>query len=236
MTPEEKRLKHRERNKSNYYSWKRKCEEFSQIIKMGYPVDLRELPKRFRRRSDLSESDVQAKREYYRSYLSKNREKSVIWQREYRSKFPERNLEYGRRWRKKNPEKAREVYRRSARKNRKAINQRAAKKVRENLAYACFNASMRRACKKKKTPKGVNKKLISVFYQIANRLTKCVGIKFHVDHFLPLEGDGNHEPCNLWVIPGSVNLWKSDRQFPSKLQMWEEWKKEWTARTLIQPP
>jgi len=56
--------------------------------------------------------------------------------------------------------------------------------------------------------------VLNQFYNYASRISECIGIKHHVDHVLPLVGDGFtglHVPWNLQVIPATINLRKGNR-------------------------
>lgn len=56
--------------------------------------------------------------------------------------------------------------------------------------------------------------ILNQFYNYASRISECIGIKHHVDHVLPLAGDGFtglHVPWNLQVIPATINLRKGNR-------------------------
>jgi hypothetical protein len=57
--------------------------------------------------------------------------------------------------------------------------------------------------------KNVNMK---VFYDTARRVGQCVGIKFHVDHVVPLSLGGNHHQSNLQWVPYMWNLSKHNRE------------------------
>jgi len=54
--------------------------------------------------------------------------------------------------------------------------------------------------------------VIQVFYDAAKRVGKCVGIKFHVDHIVPLSLGGSHHQKNLQWVPYMWNLSKHNRE------------------------
>lgn len=76
----------------------------------------------------------------------------------------------------------------------------------------------RDAKKLEATPPWVNKAELTGFYAMSDRVSKCLGIRHHVDHIHPLQGKsfrGLHVPWNLRVIPATTNLRKSNKlQFP----------------------
>lgn len=80
---------------------------------------------------------------------------------------------------------------------------------------ATVNALSRRykASKIKRTPSWANEQAIRAFYEEAARLEQETGIKYHVDHIIPLQGElvsGLHVENNLQVIPANENLSKSN--------------------------
>ena len=54
--------------------------------------------------------------------------------------------------------------------------------------------------------------IMKVFYDAARRVGKCVGIKFHVDHIIPLSLGGSHHQSNLQWVPYMWNLSKHNRE------------------------
>jgi hypothetical protein len=105
-------------------------------------------------------------------------------------------------WSKRNPEKRAEINRRN-------------RKKKPETRYA-LNA-IRRSRKIQACPKWVTKEdheRIKETYKKAISLSKTTGIKFEVDHIIPLQGEivcGLHVPWNLQVIPKSENIKKSNK-------------------------
>jgi hypothetical protein len=77
----------------------------------------------------------------------------------------------------------------------------------------------RKAQKLKATPIWFEKEveLITFMYTIAKELSYKTGIKFHVDHIVPLKSKlvcGLHTIANLGILPDKVNLAKGNRFWP----------------------
>jgi hypothetical protein len=105
-------------------------------------------------------------------------------------------------WAHKNPEKIKEIRRKYVDKNKE--------KARARLAK-------RRSLKIKATPSWLTEEQLSdikLAYEVAVELEKKTGIKYHVDHIVPLRGKnvcGLHVPWNLQAIPAEENLRKSNK-------------------------
>ena len=88
---------------------------------------------------------------------------------------------------------------------------------RANKALGNSRSSYKRAKLRNATPSWLSKedKQVMVgYYEMSQRLTKCLGIEHHVDHIYPLAGknsSGLHVPWNLRVIPAKLNLSKSNK-------------------------
>lgn len=52
---------------------------------------------------------------------------------------------------------------------------------------------------------------IGHIYKARARISKCLGITFHVDHIIPLAKGGKHVIENLQLLPARLNLKKSDK-------------------------
>jgi hypothetical protein len=126
--------------------------------------------------------------------------------KKFRIKNPGYHCERMKKWRKLNPEKAR-------------IRSLAStlKWIKDNPAKDCARVAKRHASKLQATPLWSNKFFIEEIYYLAQCRTKNTGIKWHVDHIVPLQSKmvcGLHVEHNLQVIPASTNISKSNRYWP----------------------
>lgn len=68
--------------------------------------------------------------------------------------------------------------------------------------------------KRQAMPVWANQFYIEEAYDLAHRRTRATGFKWHVDHIVPLRGNGVcglHVEHNLQVIPEAANLSKGNR-------------------------
>jgi hypothetical protein len=78
-------------------------------------------------------------------------------------------------------------------------------------------AAKRHARKLHATPAWANHEEIKTFYVVANLFTKRLGVPFHVDHVVPLQGKnvcGLHVESNLQILTGLENITKKNRWTP----------------------
>lgn len=86
-----------------------------------------------------------------------------------------------------------------------------------NPARVLSDTRRRQAGKLNATPKWANQFFIEEIYDLARRRTEATGIKWHVDHVVPLRSKvvcGLHVETNLQVIPADVNYRKGNRVWP----------------------
>lgn len=101
--------------------------------------------------------------------------------------------------------------------NRETCQDRTRQWGKENPTRVSYYSSMRRARMEQATPSWLSvedKATIAGFYEMAKRISDCLGTKHHVDHVYPLKGktsSGLHVPWNLQVIPAAANLSKSNK-------------------------
>jgi hypothetical protein len=133
---------------------------------------------------------------YKKKYYSNNRDKCIKnandWIKNNRDKFNKRNKE--------NRIKNIEIFREKQSEYRKKS---------KHLRTA--NHAKRRSLKKQSSVllTKSQKQIIDCFYAQAHRLENRIGIKFHVDHIVPLSKGGLHSPTNLQTIPATLNISKN---------------------------
>lgn len=117
-------------------------------------------------------------------------------QREWYSKNYDKMLSYARNWAANNHERKLEVNKLSRIRRKDYI-----KKKRDD----------RRSVIKESINNGSNLLIINVFHKMRERLSNCLGMRFHVDHIIPLSKGGVHFPKNIQVLPCILNVRKSDK-------------------------
>ena len=159
--------------------------------------------------------------EFQPKWREKNSEKIT----EYQKKHAATHAEYNKVWRKNNKEKCAET----AKKWQQTYAERANNSSKEwrHRNREAMNAlkAQRRAALLSRLPKWLSldeKWMIKEAYEIAKLRTKITGIKWHVDHVLPLRGanvSGLHTPYNLQVITAYENLKKGNTYATSQIKI-----------------
>jgi hypothetical protein len=143
------------------------------------------------RRAAYKKAWNQANREKHNAsnklWRDENKEYIAVYKKTWRENHKDKQNLYNKLWKKLNPEK---------------VN---------------AQISKRRSAKLNRIPKWLNLdalREIENLYKLAIDKTKETGIKWHVDHIIPLQGkivSGLHVPANLQVIPAVENLKKNNK-------------------------
>lgn len=168
---------------------------------------------------------------------NKCRDCNKLYMREYYLKNKESWSEYTRSWVRTNPDKKKEAALRHYHKNRdkylvqaKEYRQANPEKVRQsskrweqtNRDKVVAKVQRRNALKKNRSPSWATKFFIDEIYHLAKIRSEVTGIKWHVDHMVPLNHplvSGLHCEANLQVITQQANLSKGNKYWPD---MWTQ--------------
>lgn len=121
-----------------------------------------------------------------------------------------------RKYRDENPEKALATAKQYRARNQDKERARCTKYNKENPEVRAHHAALRRSKTKSATPQWLTEEQrgdIKKMYTLAKKFENLCGIKYHVDHIVPLAGDGVcglHVPWNLQLLPASINIAKSN--------------------------
>lgn len=154
-----------------------------------------------------------------RTQLSRKKNKESVSARNaaWQSKNPEKVAEKKRRFYERHQDRLRAESRQKRLRNLEAERERGRRWAKENPEKAAAINARRRARLLRATPQWANDFIISEIYAFARDKSKALGIKFNVDHIVPLKGKlvcGLHVESNLAVIPAAENFSKQSRYWP----------------------
>lgn len=124
---------------------------------------------------------------------------------------------YCKSWKKRNPDKVSQGNKANYNRHIDQKRQRTKNWRLKNPAKAAMQCSKRFKAIKERTPKWLTKQdwdKMNDIYNLAKKLSKTTGIKYSVDHVLPLRGkhvSGLHTPNNLKIIPLKENISKNNK-------------------------
>jgi len=117
-------------------------------------------------------------------------------------------------WQERNKERVLELARQAYARNPEKFRQKTLRYIRENRGLATARVIKRELAKIKRTPKWSDLEKIRKVYIEAAALRKETGVKYVVDHEIPLRGklvSGLHVPENLRIIENVENIKKSNK-------------------------
>lgn len=170
----------------------------SKESRSGYSAHCRLCTKKYREenKSKLKNSK--------RNYYEKNKEQIAKYRatQEFKNKNREGMIKRCKKYIENNKEKRRSV---------------ANEWVKRNKSYACHIASKRRARRLCAIPKWANLFNIAQIYRLARLATAMIGVKYSVDHVVPLVNEsvcGLHCEANLKIVKLIDNISKNNRFWP----------------------
>lgn len=162
-------------------------------------------------------NDKEYMKEYNRLYYQRNKDKIKAQTKAYKESNKEYYSKYSKEYRSKNLDKLREYNKKYSAEHREEAVKRALEWQKSNPDKVRYRNAKRRAAKLNATPpwlSGPQMAQIRRTYKLASIIEEETGMKYHVDHIVPLQGEnicGLHVPWNLQAIPASVNLSKSSK-------------------------
>lgn len=167
----------------------------------------------------MSASDREKKNAQGREHYLRTIESQRVRSKRYASENYESAYSRQRKWVAENREYVADRARAWAENNRAKLVGYTRKWQAENKDAVAAIWGKRRARKLNATPAWANEFFIREAYHIARVRTKVTGIKWHVDHIVPLQSKlvcGLHVEHNLQVIPAVSNMVKGNRHWPNQ--------------------
>lgn len=155
--------------------------------------------------------------EYAKEYRVKRKEHYKQLAKEWGIKNKETVIERAIKWRKENIDKARESNLKYYHRNKESTSEKHKAWAQANKGKVLARVRKYELAKINRTPQWLDKDdvwVLQEIYDLAYKRTEMTGIKWHVDHIIPLQGksvSGLHVPANLQVIPAIINMSKGNK-------------------------
>ena len=168
-------------------------------------------------KNKMPHNDIEKKREYERNYRAKNKEKNLKRVRKWQAENKESRTAWLINYHANHGEKVRESLRKWQAKNKERMSETQKQWRKSNQSKVTKYSANRRATKLNATPVWLTdkqKEKTAKIYAKAAAMEKRTGVKHHVDHIVPLQGEnvcGLHVPWNLQVITATQNCSKGNK-------------------------
>ena len=152
-----------------------------------------------------------------RKAYAKDPTSNLLSQKKWCAKTPEYQKHRRKMWRAQNADKVKHYMQNWHKENTEAQKEYKKQWVKQNRGAKNASLMRRHAAKLQRTPPWLTKEdfwFIQEIYDLAVLRSTMTGIKWHVDHVVPLQGEtvsGLHVPWNLQVIPAVANISKGNR-------------------------
>jgi hypothetical protein len=155
--------------------------------------------------------------EYAKEYRAKRKEHYKQLAKDWYAKNKEVSIERAIQWIKENKQRASELNLASYHRNKEIRKVQYKAWTQANKGKVLARVRKYELAKINRTPQWLDKDdgwVIQEIYELSYKRTKMTGIKWHVDHIIPLQGklvSGLHVPANLQVIPAIINMGKGNK-------------------------
>jgi hypothetical protein len=164
-----------------------------------------------------ADEKIESKRRSGKKFRDANKEvgneRSRKWMRENKETF----VPYQKQWRADNADQCRQVRSIWRQVNREHISQQDRQYRRDNSGRVSANTRARQCRKIRATPFWAELDAIREVYELSAALTRVSGIRYHVDHIVPLKSHlvcGLHCLANLQILPAAENIRKRNHHWP----------------------
>jgi hypothetical protein len=168
----------------------------------------------------LKERDKRNRKEY----CKRNPEKISATNKKWREKNPEKKAALEKAWRQRNKEYVNSVSRKWQKNNPDKVKEMIQNRIKKDqdswLSKKRMASSKRRALLKNQLHPEHNFEIEKVLTHQCKRLYKRFGVRFEVDHIIPLDKGGWHHHLNLHVIPMALNRRKHTKDLSVLPDCW----------------
>lgn len=143
------------------------------------------------------------------------RQRTIQNSKNYKKRHPEKVKKANELYRENNREFLRFSYSEYTKNNKEKVKEQKKRYVKDNPHMITKTKVRRRVAEKRAVPSWVDHDKIKIVYLKAKWLESLTGMKYHVDHIIPLQGKnvcGLHCWANLQILEASLNCSKQNQE------------------------